>query len=153
MILAKRPRRYDFFFTILPLYTTHNPSTFTVMRALQILTQNFMEYQISFTASVLGPGQSQTQFPRTRSVSNQLHTGSPTPQRVPSSTEVDQFQSCRPKMRPPGVGPGLFGSQPNVLPPTLRPLLVVIYCQYGRVVKAPDLKSGGLCPRRFESCC
>ena len=26
-------------------------------------------------------------------------------------------------------------------------------CQYGRVVKAPDLKSGGLCPRRFESCC
>ena len=61
--------------------------------------------------------------------------------------------TCRPKMRPPGVGPGLFGSQPNVLPPTLRPLFVVIHCQYGRVVKAPDLKSGGLCPRRFESCC
>ena len=27
------------------------------------------------------------------------------------------------------------------------------YCQYGRVVKALDLKSNGLCPRRFKSCC
>ena len=25
-------------------------------------------------------------------------------------------------------------------------------CHCGRVVKAPDLKSGGLCPRRFEPC-